>query len=131
MRRRTATIASRQRPARSSEQGDAAVVPVSLQTNIFGQLAGELELPIADDQVAWAPNLVFPGLAADERLSRRTRAPERAPILAADRTPLAEGPAAARTVGTAALAVVGEVGAPEPRPGAASSSLLGLPARAR
>jgi peptidoglycan glycosyltransferase len=41
---------------------------------------------------------------------RRTRAPGRAPILADNGTPLARGPAAARTVGTAAVAVVGEVG---------------------
>ena len=95
-----------------SEQGDAAVAPIRFQTNIFGELAGDLSVPISDDQVAWTPNLVYPGLTADERLSRRTRAPGRAAILATDRSPLAEGPAAARTVGTAALAVVGEVGAP-------------------
>ena len=40
--------------------------------------------------------------------------PPRAAILAADRSPLAEGPASARIVGTAALAVVGEVGSPKP-----------------
>jgi cell division protein FtsI/penicillin-binding protein 2 len=45
-------------------------------------------------------------------LSRRTRAPHRAAILAADRTPLAQGPASTRVVDTAPLAVVGEVGTP-------------------
>ncbi len=95
-----------------TEQGDGVVAPVIFETHIFGNLGGELVLPISDDKVAWTPNLVYPGLATDERLSRRTRAPSRAAILAADRTPLSEGPAAARTVGTAALAVVGEVGTP-------------------
>ena len=94
------------------EDGDDAVVAVDLRTNVFGDLGGELTLPIVDDKVAWAPNLVYPGLNAGERLSRRTRAPQRAAILAADRTPLSEGPAAARVVGSAALAVVGEVGTP-------------------
>ncbi len=95
-----------------AEADDAATVPVSLRTHVFGELAGELSLPLSDGRVAWAPNLVYPGLDPDEQLSRRTRAPERAAILASDRTALAEGPASARTVGTAALAVVGEVGAP-------------------
>jgi cell division protein FtsI/penicillin-binding protein 2 len=95
-----------------AEDGDAITVPISLSTHVFGTLSGDLSLPIADDLVAWNPSLVYPGLADGEELSRRTRAPERAAILATDRTPLAEGPAAARTVGAAAIAVVGEVGAP-------------------
>jgi penicillin-binding protein A len=103
-----------------SEGDDGAVAQVSFDTHVFGELGGELSLPIEDDQVAWAPNLVYPGLAEDERLSRRTRAPERAPILASDRTPLAEGPAAERSLDTAAAAVVGEVGTPS---GAQASEL--------
>jgi peptidoglycan glycosyltransferase len=94
------------------EEDDVAAVPVSFRTYIFGELGGELGLPISDEKIDWTPELVYPGLSAGERLSRRTRAPERAAILAADRTPLSEGPAAARSVGTAALAVVGEVGTP-------------------
>jgi cell division protein FtsI/penicillin-binding protein 2 len=107
----TATIADLS-TGEVQEQGDAAVVPVRFHTHIFGDLGGDLALPISDDKVAWTPNLAYPGLSSDERLSRRTRAPARAAILAADRTPLSAGPAAARTVGTAALAVVGEVGTP-------------------
>ncbi len=95
-----------------SEQGDDAVIPVNMRTHLFGTLAGSLELPLNDGKVDWAPNLVYPGLAPGEQLARRTRAPPRAAILAADRTPLASGPAAARSVGTAGLAVVGEVGSP-------------------
>jgi cell division protein FtsI/penicillin-binding protein 2 len=109
----TATVAALS-AGEVTEEDDAAVAPISLQTRAFGDLSGQLALPISDDQVDWAPNLVYPGLTADERLSRRTRAPQRAAILAADRTPLAEGPAAARTLDTAAAAVVGETGTPTP-----------------
>jgi penicillin-binding protein A len=86
---------------------------VSLQTNAFGTLTGQLTLPVDDGKVDWGPQLVYPGLGDGERLSRRTRAPQRAAILAADRTSLAKGPASARSVSTAALAVAGEVGTPE------------------
>ncbi|MQA76333.1 MAG: hypothetical protein GEU88_18735 [Solirubrobacterales bacterium] len=94
------------------EQGGAAVAPVRIRTHIFGTLEGQLSLPISDGQIAWTPNLVYPGLASDERLSRRTRAPKRASILAADRSPLARGPAAARSVDGDASAIVGEIGTP-------------------
>ena len=107
----TATIESIQ-VGESREEGDAVVAPVSFDTNLFGTLNGELSLPVSDGKVAWEPHLVYPGLANDERLSRRTRAPPRAPILAADRTPLASGPAAARVDASGASAVVGEVGTP-------------------
>ncbi len=95
-----------------TEADEAASVPVSMRTRLFGELGGELTVPLTDGKVAWAPHLVYPDLDAGEQLSRETRAPERAAILAADRSPLAEGPASARIVGTAALAVVGEVGSP-------------------
>ncbi len=91
---------------------DGLAASVSMQTRAFGPLSGELRLPVSDGAVAWSPQLVYPGLAPGERLSRRTRAPQRAPILAADRSPLARGPASARAVDAADLAVVGEVGSP-------------------
>ncbi|MEK6273528.1 MAG: penicillin-binding transpeptidase domain-containing protein [Actinomycetota bacterium] len=94
----------------------AAVVPVSLETHAFGQIPGRLVLPLAGDRIAWSENLVFPGLGPGERLVRRARVPERAPILARDGTPLAEGPAAARSspLGAAAQTVAGEVSSPSP-----------------
>ncbi|MFL5871086.1 MAG: penicillin-binding transpeptidase domain-containing protein [Solirubrobacterales bacterium] len=88
---------------------------VSFPTSSFGNLSGELTLPVDDGKVDWSPELVYPGLQEGERLSRRTRAPQRAAILAADRSPLAKGPASARSVSTAALAVAGEVGTPDKR----------------
>ncbi len=95
-----------------SEADEGAVARVDFDSYTFGALSGELELPISEDRIAWAPQLVFPGLAPDERLSRLTRAPRRAPILAADGAALAQGPAAARSLDTAAAAVVGTVGTP-------------------
>ena len=94
------------------EIDDGLAASVSFETHAFGSLSGELRLPLSDDAVDWSPELVYPGLSEGETLTRRTRAPHRAAILAADRTPLAQGPAAARIVDAADLAVVGEVGTP-------------------
>jgi penicillin-binding protein A len=101
-----------------SEGDDVAVATISFDTHAFGALSGELSLPMSDDRVEWAPNLIYPGLDSNERLVRRTRAPARAAILAGDRTPLAKGPASARSLDPAAAAVVGEVGAPTREQGA-------------
>jgi penicillin-binding protein A len=87
-------------------------VGVRLQTRSFGEIDDQLLLPIEDGGIAWHPGLVFPGLAPDERLKRRTEAPERAPILAADRSPISEGPADARVVDPAGGLVSGELGEP-------------------
>ena len=78
--------------ASDADGREVAAMPVSFDTNAFGQVSGELQLPLDGDRVAWSPNLVFPGLGEGDRLIRRTRLPERAPILARDGTPLAEGP---------------------------------------
>jgi peptidoglycan glycosyltransferase len=93
-----------------------ALMPVSFDTNAFGRVSGEIQLPLDGDRVAWSPNRVFPGLSEGDRLVRRTRVHERAPILARDGTPLAEGPATDRSspLGAAAQAAVGEVSAPSP-----------------
>lgn len=93
-------------------EDDAAVAPLSFDTYAFGQLRDEIRLPLSDGRIDWAPHLVFPGLREDERLERRTRAPKRAAILAADRTPLAKGPASARSVAADATAFIGEIAKP-------------------
>jgi Penicillin binding protein transpeptidase domain/Penicillin-binding Protein dimerisation domain/NTF2-like N-terminal transpeptidase domain len=100
-----------------SDGRQVAVMPVSLDTSAFGQVAGSIELPLAGDRVDWSPDLVFPGLRDGERLVRRTRVPERAPILARGGTPLAEGAATARTspLGEAARSATGEVSSPTPQ----------------
>ena len=90
-----------------------ALVPVTLRTNAFRVISHELVLPLDGGKVDWAPELVFPGLRSGERLVRHTSVPRRAPILAKDGTPLAEGPVSARSspLGAAGSAVAGSVGA--------------------
>lgn len=94
---------------------EAVEVPVTATTQAFGEVSGSVTIPVADGALDWQPHLVFPGLAPGERLDRRTRAPRRAAILAADGAPLAEGPSTARSspLGTAAIDVAGEVGIPD------------------
>ena len=95
------------------EDGETVVaMPVTIETIAFGTIDGEIAVPVSDGAIEWRPDLVFPGLREGEKLDRRTRLPKRAPILAEDRTPLAEGPADARaTVGTGGI-ITGEISKP-------------------
>lgn len=116
---RTATVEAVEAQRAGEAEADGATVEIvqaRLRTHAFGELGGELRLPVSADGIAWAPHLAFPGLEEGEELMRRTRAPMRAPIVATDGTVLAEGPATARTlpIGPAAAAVVGELGTPPP-----------------
>jgi len=111
----TASTVEPGEPASPESLGGREVVrlPVAVQTNAFGEVIGNVELEVAGEQIEWGPQLVFPDLTPGERLSRGTRAPERAAIFATDGTPLAEGQGVNRTfpLGTAASDVVGQVGA--------------------
>jgi penicillin-binding protein A len=96
-----------------SEEGETVVpVPVRIKTVAFGTVEEELDLPWAEGGIDWQANLVFPGLRPGEKLEAETELAPRAPILAADGTPLAEGPALEREhpMGSAAIDVTGEVG---------------------
>jgi cell division protein FtsI/penicillin-binding protein 2 len=96
-----------------SEAGVTVVpVPVRIKTVAFGNVEEELDLPWSEGGIDWAPYLVFPGLRQGEKLEAETELAPRAPILAADGTPLAEGPATEREhpLGTAAIDVTGEIG---------------------
>lgn len=112
----TATAVRPGEPQGPSRQAGAelASVPVAVDTHVFGMLSESLDLPVQGGAIAWQPHLAFPGLLPGEELERRTRAPERAPILARDGTPLAEGPASARgsPLGAVADDVAGTVGLP-------------------
>lgn len=96
---------------------DDAVVPaaISVETMAFGPLKADVDLPYADGGIEWDQSLVFPGLREGEHLESQIELAPREPILAADGTPLAEGPAEARAhpIGSAAIDVTGEVGAAE------------------
>jgi penicillin-binding protein A len=91
----TATLAAI-RPGRARHPRDGSVaVPVDARTRIFGRIRRTLELPIAEEdgeaRIAWARHLTFPGVPEGERLTRSTRLPTRARLLAADGTLLAGG----------------------------------------
>jgi transpeptidase family protein/penicillin-binding protein len=90
-------------------------VPVTADTVAFGPVEAPLELPFAEDGIAWERRLTFPGLHEGEHLESQIELAPRAPILAADGTPLAEGPAEARAhpIGSDAIDVTGEVGTAE------------------
>jgi penicillin-binding protein A len=97
----------------SSQSGGSVVpVPLSIATVAFGRLEDEIELPYSEGGIAWDPSLVFPGLRRGEHLESQIELAPRAAILAADGTPLAEGPAEEREhpLGSAAIDVTGEVG---------------------
>ena len=98
-----------------SRDGQTVVpVPVTVSMVAFGRLEDELYLPWDEGAVAWNPSLVFPGLEKGEHLGSEIELAPRAPILAADGTPLAAGPAEEREhpLGDAALDVTGVVGEP-------------------
>ncbi|HWA55601.1 MAG TPA: penicillin-binding transpeptidase domain-containing protein [Solirubrobacterales bacterium] len=100
----------------SSRDGEAVVsVPMRATTVAFGPVEADLEVPFADGGIDWDESLVFPGLRKGEHLESQVELAPRAPILAADGTPLAEGPAEARAhpIGSEAIDVTGEVGTPE------------------
>ncbi|HEX4753329.1 MAG TPA: penicillin-binding transpeptidase domain-containing protein [Solirubrobacterales bacterium] len=99
-----------------SEAGETVVpVPLRIKTVAFGNVEEDLDLPWSEGGVAWAPYLVFPGLRRGEKLEAETELAPRAAILAADGTPLAEGPATEREhpMGSAAIDVTGEIGEAE------------------
>lgn len=100
----------------SSRNGTTVVpVPVAATTVAFGAVEHELSLPYDEGGIAWDESLVFPGLRPAEHLESQIELAPRAPILAGDGTPLAEGPAEARAhpIGSSAIDVSGEVGIAE------------------
>jgi hypothetical protein len=95
--------------------GSIVPVAISVDTMAFGSLEGDVDLPYSDGGIDWDESLVFPGLRPGEHLESQIELAPREPILAADGTPLAEGPAEARAhpIGSDAIDVTGEVGAAE------------------
>lgn len=134
----TATLRSIE-PIRLRRRGDVVDLEVVARTRIFGTIRRRMRVPVAEDGVAWAPHLVFPGLRRGATLSRTTQAPPRAPILARDGRPLVSGPAGARQarLGMVGQSIAGTLGpAPDERtrryryargfPPAAPTGLTGL-----
>jgi penicillin-binding protein A len=104
-------------PRSPTSTGAATVVPVTIdaETVAFGPVEADVDLPFAEGGIGWDPSLVFPGLRRGEHLESQIELAPRAPILAADGSVLAEGPADARAhpLGSAAIDVTGEVGMAE------------------
>jgi penicillin-binding protein A len=105
-------LAEKAKGATSVEGQTVVPVPVRIKTVAFGVVEEDIDLPWAEGGIAWKPYLVFPGLRAGEKLEAETELAPRAAILAADGTPLAEGPALEREhpMGSAAIDVTGEIG---------------------
>jgi cell division protein FtsI/penicillin-binding protein 2 len=112
----TASTATGINPGDASEAGDVVEVTVGVDTELFGSLEGTLNLPVSDDGVSWGPHLTFPGLQEGERVGRRLELGDRAAIVAADGSPLAEGQGFDRSspLGSAAIDVTGTVEEPSP-----------------
>jgi cell division protein FtsI/penicillin-binding protein 2 len=76
--------------------GEFIPVRMLVATRLFGALHETLEVPLegsgSSATVHFIPSLLFPGLAGRERLARHMSLAPRAALLAADGTPLAEGP---------------------------------------
>jgi penicillin-binding protein A len=119
--------------ARPAEPRDGIVeVRVQARTRVFGRVDAAVALPLGEDDegepaIDWKPHLVFPGLRRGEELSRRTRMPERAAILARDGTPIAEGEARLSDLGPVAAEIAGRVG-PAPPERADELRMRGVPA---
>jgi peptidoglycan glycosyltransferase len=124
---RTAT-ATKVVTGKPRKDGDAYRLPVRIATRAFGTVDGEVLLPTTDQGIDWSRALVFPGLAAGERLKRATQMPPRATLLARDRTVLAKGDDRASS-SLVAPQVVGELG-PIPPERRNELAALGVPADA-
>jgi penicillin-binding protein A len=93
----TATIRSLVVGEVEDRASDVIPVHVTVDTRVFGTVHGVLELPVSGDgdemRVAWRENAVFPGLGVGEQLTRETRLPPRAALLARDGSTIATGDA--------------------------------------
>ncbi len=91
-------------------------LPVVASTRAFGAVRQPLRFTFGSDGIAWENSLLFPGLELNEELTRTTRMPQRAPILADNRQAMAKGPAGAREhpLGNAMIDVTGVTGQADP-----------------
>jgi penicillin-binding protein A len=90
----------------SAIDGGSVIVPVQVDTRLFGELSLDFTLKAAQDtatgtRILWSRSLAFPGLHPGEVLSRHTSLPRRATLLARDGSVLAESPPGADPVGAA------------------------------
>jgi penicillin-binding protein A len=117
-----------------NRRGEFIPVRMLVVTKLFGTLSETLEVPLQGSgsgaSVIFSSALLFPGLTGHERLGRRISMAPRAALLAADGTPLAEGPARTSPIPEVAGQIVGVLG-PIPADEAASFAAQGYPAHAK
>ena len=58
---------------------DVVALPTTIQTTAFGEVSGEIAVPVADGGVSWQPNLVFPGLGEGDEFDQRDEGAEAGP----------------------------------------------------
>ncbi|HJS94010.1 MAG TPA: penicillin-binding transpeptidase domain-containing protein [Solirubrobacteraceae bacterium] len=115
-------------------RGEFIPVRMRVDTRLFGSLHETLEVPLtgtgSSATVNFVPSLLFPGLAGRERLTRHMSLPPRATLLAADGTPLAQGPDRTSPIPDVAGQIAGVL-EPIPRADAATYATQGYPADAK
>ena len=113
-----------------SAGGDETVaeVPMEARTRAFGLVDQPLEISFGSDGIAFTPSILFPGLKGDEQLSRETKLPDRAAILADNGQSLAEGPSLAREhpLGDSMIDVTGTVDVPDDKSTITATEALGF-----
>jgi cell division protein FtsI/penicillin-binding protein 2 len=102
---------------------DTYAIPVSEATRVFGEVNGDVLVKASDAGVEWRPYMSFPGMQAGDQLTRTTRMPARADLLARDGTPFSKLPDIAPDV-------VGAVG-PIPAEDVARLTAMGYPSDAQ
>jgi cell division protein FtsI/penicillin-binding protein 2 len=108
---RTATLRDI-RVERVKRHGNETVeLAVAAPTRIFGTIRAPVNLPVRDGKVDWDRSMTFPGKPNSGGLTRQTKAPPRASILARDGRAIATGPSNARLQPSpAAQSVAGGLG---------------------
>jgi penicillin-binding protein A len=129
-----ATVRSLQPVRVGNLRGEQVAVRMMVATRLFGSIGETLEVPLtgtgSSATVHYVPSLLFPGLAGHEHLARHMSLPPRATLLAADGTPLAQGPDRTSPIPDVAIQIAGGLG-PIPASQAAMYSAEGYPPDAR
>lgn len=123
----TATTTAVSAGTAGEKSGDVVPIPLVVRTRVFGTVRAVLDVPVSgkgdDARIAWRPSLVFPGLQADEQLTRETALPERATLLARDDAVLAKGADRSSDVPDVSAQIVGRL---EPIPEAERPAMRAL-----
>ncbi len=130
----TATLTSLRAIRVGQRTGHEIPVRVRVRTRLFGALTEVLEVPLSGSgsgaKVRFSRALLFPGLRQGERLNRQVSLPPRGTLLAADGTPLAEGPDRSSPIPSVAGQIVGTLG-PIPATERTAYTFAGYPSDAK